>query len=332
MAVTEYILSNRDSHTIFGIFMPRLVHFPIILLCIIVLTGPVFAGEVNVTYLYNLSDFDGTIPYNAARTFADEKWGEIYVVTTGGVDIYNSSGMQTFHFDYDRELGGVFDAAVDEKGNILLLTYRDGVYRITHCNYRGDPKFSVQLQTLPPEFDDFKPGRMVFRDGRIYLVSQAAMKMVIVDESGAFIAGYDFAVIFNMNDQQRVDNGIEGFTLDSKGNILFTIPALGRGYICTDEGVITEFGKRGSGPGKFGVPSGIASDKDGNLYVTDKLRGVVIVFDKNLNYIKEFGYRGLRPGNLIVPNEITIDRKTIRVYVSQMRRRGVNIYQISYEQ
>jgi hypothetical protein len=310
--------------------MRYMKYFPIALLLILTTAARVLAGEINVTYLYNLSDFDGTIPYNAARTFADEKRGEIYVVTSSGVDIYNSSGMQIFNFDYDRELGGVYDAAVDEKGDILLLAYRDGGYCIVHCNYRGDPKYSVTVGKIPPEYDNFRPGRMVYREGRIYLLSQAQMQVVVVDGNGSFVSGYDFAVLLNMNEQQRVDNGIDGFSFDNKGNMLFVISIIGRGQICSTEGVITEFGKRGSGPGKFGVPSGIAADANGNLLVTDKLRGVVIIFDKELRYIKEFGFRGLRPGNLIVPSEITIDMKTNRVYVSQMRRRGVNIYQITY--
>lgn len=290
------------------------------------------AGEIKATYLYNLSDFDGTIPYNAVRTFADEKRGEIYAVTSGGIDIYNSSGMQVYHFDYDRELGGVFDAAVDDRGDILLLTYRDGAFRIVHCNYRGDPKSSVILDRLPPEFENFRPGRMVYRDGRIYLISQSEMKVVKIDVDGTFVTGYDFAVLFNMTEQQRVDNGIDGFSLDNKGNMLFIIPALGKGEICSPDGIITEFGKRGSGPGKFGVPSGIVADRDGNLLVTDKLRCVVMIFNKEREFVKEFGYRGFRPGNLVVPNEITVDIGTNRVYVSQMRRRGVNIYQLSNEE
>jgi DNA-binding beta-propeller fold protein YncE len=238
--------------------------------------------------------------------------------------------MQVYHFDYDRELGGVFDAAVDDAGDILLLTYRDGVYRIVHCNYRGDPVSSVDLKNLPDEFEGFRPGRMVYRNGLLYLANQSGMQVIVVDSKASFITGYDIAVLFSLTEQQRMDSGIDGFTLDNKGNMLFTISALGRAYRTSLDGTITEFGKRGSGPGKFGVPSGIAADREGNLLVTDKLRGVVMIFDKEMRFVKEFGYRGLRPGNLIVPNEITVDSNTNRVYVSQMRRRGVNIYQITY--
>ena len=301
-----------------------------VLLVMAAAPAPAEENNISVAYLYNLSDFDGTIPYNNARTFADEVRGETYVVSSGGVDIYNATGMQVYHFDYDRELGGVFDAAVDDNGDILLLTYKDGTYRIVQCNYRGEPRSYIELKDLPPDFEGFRTNRMVYRAGRLYLANQAEMRVVVTDANASFIKGYDLATMFNFTDQQRMDSGVDGFTVDNKGNMLFTIPALGRAYRCPPDGTIIEFGKRGSGPGKFGVPSGIAADKAGNLLITDKLRGVVIIFDKELKFVKEFGFRGLRPGNLIVPNEITVDTVTNRVYVSQMRRRGVNIYQLSY--
>jgi hypothetical protein len=313
-----------------GTFMNYLRIIPIALLMLFISAATVPAGEINATYLYNLSDFDGTIPYNAARTFVDEPHSEIYAYSSGGVEIYNATGMQVFHFDYDRELGGVFDAAVDDNGDILLLTYKDGAYRIVKCNYRGEPRSFVELKNLPPDFEGFRTNRMVYHGGRLYLANQSEMRVVVTDAEASFIIGYDLAIMFNFNDQQRMDSGVDGFTVDNNGNMLFTIPALGKAYRCALDGTIIEFGKRGSGPGKFGVPAGIAADKAGNLLVTDKLRGVVIIFDKDLKFVNEFGFRGLRPGNLIVPNEITIDTSTNRVYVSQMRRRGVNIYQLSY--
>lgn len=288
-------------------------------------------GTVNAAYLFNLSDFDGTVPYSGARTFTDDARNETYVVATGGIDIYNASGMQVYHFDYDRELGGVFDAAVDEKGDILLLSYRDGVYRIEHCNYRGEPVSSAEIKFLPTEFEGFIPNRMVYHDGLIYLANQAEMRVLAVDSAGNFIRGYDLAVMMNLSDQNRVDAGIGGFTVAKDGNMLFTISTFGRAYRCSVNGEILEFGKRGSGPGKFGVPYGISADKEGNLLVTDKLRCVVLIFNKELQFIKEFGVRGLRPGNLIVPNEISVDTVANRAYVSQMRRRGVNIYQLTYD-
>ncbi len=301
--------------------------------CLVFLLGaaPALAADINAAYLYNLSDFDGVIPYSGARTFTDDPRGETYVVETGGVDIYNPSGMQVYHFDFDREIGGVFDAAVDETGDILLMTYRDGAYRIVHCNYRGEPVSSVELKYLPAEFEGFVPTRMSYHAGLIYLANQVEMRAVVVDTEGNFIRGYDFAVMLNLSEQERADSGIGGFSVDSKGDMLFTLSIFGTACRCGFDGTMGQFGKRGSGPGKFGVPYGIAADKNGNMFVTDKLRCVILIFDKDLKFVKEFGTRGLRPGNLIVPNEISVDADAGRVYVSQMRRRGVNIYQLTYQ-
>ena len=44
-------------------------------------------------------------------------------------------------------------------------------------------------------------------------------------------------------------------------------------------GEVAQFGRPGSGPGKFGVVAGIAADEAGYIYVADRLRSVVLVFD-----------------------------------------------------
>ncbi|QXE85615.1 hypothetical protein KP003_14645 [Geomonas nitrogeniifigens] len=289
------------------------------------------AESVTATYLYSLSDFNGVMPYSGARTFADEARGEVYVVAGGGVDIFNSSGMLIYHFDYDRELGGVYDAAVDEQGRILLLSHKENEYRIVQCNYRGEPQRSFPLRNLPPEFEAFRPGRMVYRAGEVYLADQGGMYVAILDPEGRFLRGYDIATLYQFNDRQRMENGIEGFMVDNNRNMLFVVGALGRAVIQSPDGTIKEYGKRGSGAGKFGVPGGIAEDRFGNILVTDKLRGVIMIFSKDFQFLREFGFRGTRPSNVIVPNEITVDTAAGRVYVSQMRRRGVNIYQLTYQ-
>jgi hypothetical protein len=89
---------------------------------------------------------------------------------------------------------------------------------------------------------------------------------------------------------------------------------------------VQAFGARGSSPGKFNVVSGIAADDKGNIYLTDTLRCVVMVFDKELNFRKEFGFRGLEPGNLIAPMELAVNSD--RVYVAQTRSRGVSVYRM----
>jgi hypothetical protein len=100
-------------------------------------------------------------------------------------------------------------------------------------------------------------------------------------------------------------------------------------YRLAADGTLASFGRRGSGPGRYGVPWAVAVDRMGNIFICDKLRCVILVFDKNLKYVYEFGFRGLGPGNLIVPIAIEIGDND-RAYVGQLLNRGVSVYQLSY--
>ena len=55
---------------------------------------------------------------------------------------------------------------------------------------------------------------------------------------------------------------------------------------------MTSFGRPGSAAGRFGVIAGITFDSRGNIFVADRLKCVVMAFDKNFTFLAEFGYRG----------------------------------------
>lgn len=52
---------------------------------------------------------------------------------------------------------------------------------------------------------------------------------------------------------------------------------------------MTSFGRSGSAAGRFGVIAGIAVDRQGRVIVADKLKSVVMVFDKDFTFLSEFG-------------------------------------------
>ena len=88
-----------------------------------------------------------------------------------------------------------------------------------------------------------------------------------------------------------------------------------KAFVVSPDGKVTaSFGKAGSAPGLFGIVGGIAKDDQGNYLVVERLRSVVMVFDKEFRFLKEFGYRGDKPGNLIRPNEVAVGNagKTLR--------------------
>lgn len=291
-------------------------------------------AAVKGTYLYNLSNFTGAIPYQSAKIFTDNENREIYVSNWGeqSVRIFNDSGMEVYQFGDDEALASILDGQIEKDGSILLLSYTRGEnrakYLLIHCNYRGEAKSEIEIQNFPAGFSDVEPSRMIMRGGNLYLADINRMKVVVTDINGVFKEGYDLASILELTEQQRADSGLGGFTVDKEGNLFFTVPVFFSAYKVSPDRQLSFFGKKGSGPGKFSVISGIVTDDKGYIYVADKLRCVVMIFDKEFNFQNEFGYRGLRPGRLIVPMDLEIDGKN-RLYVTQMRKRGISVFQIT---
>lgn len=296
---------------------------------------PNATAGVKSAFLYNLSNFSGKIPYNDVRLHVDRDRDEVYVVDRGIVNVFNEAGMEVFWFGDDPTLGAVYDLAVNQKGDIFLLSYdfsrpaAGPKYWITRCNYRGEPKAMISVSALSSEFSGFFPNRLFVRGDGFFLASTNKMQAIVVDQKGVFKKGYDLAKIIEIPEKDRPDTEIFGFSLDRSGNMLFTVAVLFKAYVVSPEGkVIASFGKAGSAPGMFGIVSGIAVADDGNYLVLERLRSVVMVFDKEFRFLQEFGYRGDKPGNLIRPNDLAVGNSG-KLYVTQVRNRGISVFSLS---
>ncbi len=311
--------------------------------------GLLFAeeGQVSASYLYTLSNFTGIYPISWAKLDVDKTNDEVYVVSLTKIKVFNETGMEIYTFNETGELGWVSDIAVHKTGDIYVLTYRPeaGHNEIIRCDFRGEPLSTIELKNLPEEYTGFVPNRIVVQDDTFYLANTNEMKVIVADISGVFQKGYNIAPIIQKDiekeygdnekqkereqEKERQDSGMTGFSVDGGGNILFTNSALARVYRVSVDGTLRSFGQRGSSPGKFGVPADVVTDTTGKyLLVADTLRCVILVFDKDFRFITEFGMRGYNPSNLVGPMYMAVDSKN-RVYVSQLRNRGVNVYQIA---
>lgn len=299
------------------------------LLFICLFVSPAPGMGIKATYLYNLSDFDGLIPYNWARVYVDNGFKEVYVFFNNEVHIFNNSGMDVFEFF--SEYRTILDLTVDPGGNLILLVNNGTTLSLVRCNYRGEPIGEIRRTSNPAEYplSSFTEMRRV--GDKLYFANLAGLRVEVFDMVGNFVKGYDLApsLVDILSNKEMKEAIMGGFDVDSDGNIFFTLPIKGGAYRLNVDGTISAISRRGSGPGKFGVPSAIAVDRMGNVFVCDKLRCVVVIFDKELNYITEFGYRGLGPGNLVVPVSIAIGDDGM-VYVSQLLRRGVSVFHLEY--
>jgi hypothetical protein len=294
------------------------------------------AGPVKVGYLYNLSNFTGPIRISAPRVSVDTERNEVSVLYQNVVRVFNDSGMETYRFGDDLDVGGIVDVTNDKAGNILLLSYKwseadaSNIGMITRCNYRGEPTGELRLRNLPPQFAGFGPQRVIYKNDHLYFINLMDLRIVVTDQEGNFAKGYDLFQLLELPEKDRGDIELMDLTVHSDGSMLFTIPILFRAYRLYPDGKILSFGKPGGAPGRFNIVSSMVIDSAGNYLIVDKLKYTVMVFDDKHNYVTQFGFKGRKPGNLIAPDQIVIDGGD-RVYITQNGRRGVNVYKVIHE-
>jgi len=305
----------------------------IITIVVLMFALPALSNAVQASFLYTLSDFTGPFLIGGGRMFVDKDRNEAYIMYQNVVRIFNENGLETYRFNEDNNLGRLSALAVDRDGTIFFLSYNDrGEYGIVRCNYRGEPTGRIEVAGLPSDFADyqkFSPNHMVYREGQFYLADSHNLRIAVADKNGKVQKTYDLIPLFDLKEKDRADLEMGSFSVDSEGNMLFTVPVLFSATVLSPEGTVRNFGQPGSIPGKFGVVSGIVADNKGNYLVADKLKSVINVFNKGTQFLMEFGGRGNGPDNLIVPDVLAVDGSD-KVYVTQGGNRGISVFRLIY--
>jgi len=304
-------------------------------------------AEVAASFRYRLASFSGPVSSLWAKLDVDRERDEVYALNQrqNDIRIFDDHGMEIFVFGEDHSTAA--DIAIGRDGDIFILSTGYQSAAVHLLNYRGEHVAEIELKNAPSGFSEFVADRLLFRDESLYLVDSSALLVMVVDERGYFEKGYDLKtklrphvprddeVKGELRNTDRVVSDFEyvelgGIAVDAQGNIVFTIPVWFSAFRLRADGEMQHFGKAGSAPGKFGVASGVATDDAGYIYVSDRLRSVVLVFDPNLVFQTEFGYRGDRPSNLIVPDDLAIDSNG-NLYVGQAANRGVSVFRVVHE-
>lgn len=282
-------------------------------------------GPFEVEYLHKLSTNFGNLPLSGVGLSYDPIHREVYVTGDGPIRVFNDSGMETYTFRDSPELAATQGIAAMADGDLVALVRRSAGWALLRCTFRGDVIAEIVPRNVPEPYASLTPTAMRYANRKIYLSDNNAMHVLVLDETGEYVASYDLAEKIEAADK-RAELGIRGFGVDGEGNVLFTVQPLFRAFVMTPEGVVQGFGRRGSAPGKFNIVGGVARDGEGNYYVADLLKSAVLVFDPQFRFVKEFGYRGSRPGSLAVPDEIVIGGE--KLFVSNRGRKGVSVFHV----
>lgn len=274
---------------------------------------------VSLAYLYDVATLDGPIAMSWATLGYDADRRELYVIAPGeGVRVFNRTGVEVYRFGDEGELGWVRGVAVIENGDLLLLSEREGT-RVLRTDFRGTQTGELRF-AAPATLGTFAPTRLAYRDGLVYLADTSRLKLLVTDLKGATVRAVDLAPMA-LEGATANGNELHGFSVDPRGNVLFTIPTRFHAYVLAPDGTLRVFGQRGSRPGLFNVVGPIVADEEGNVFVADQLRRVVMVFGPDLKFVGEFA--GGDAG-LVIPSELAVGNGVL--FVSQGGNRGVSAF------
>jgi len=85
---------------------------------------------------------------------------------------------------------------------------------------------------------------------------------------------------------------------------------------------ITEWGSEGSGNGQFIYPFGIASDRSGNIYITDSGNNRIQVFTGTGEFVRALGMKGTGDGEFRDPRGVAVDGNG-SVYVADCKNNRI---------
>jgi DNA-binding beta-propeller fold protein YncE len=128
-------------------------------------------------------------------------------------------------------------------------------------------------------------------------------------------------MVFNAKHQQESAFGADilarpgGIALDRENRFLYVVDTENDQVIVFDADsfkLVRRIGVSGkkhtlTAPGTFSLPTNVAVDKEGDVYVTDTLNNRVEIFDADGNFISMFGKHGDGPGYFARPKGIAVD-------------------------
>ncbi len=145
--------------------------------------------------------------------------------------------------------------------------------------------------------------------------------VVVDDDDRVFVSDGKLGKVLVFNAKHQVQDQIKGLVdpvglaLDRENRLLYVVDTQQDQVLVYDADTLKPLRKIGtagkkhtlSTPGDFALPSDIALDKDGNVYVTDTLNWRVEIFDAEGKFISQFGKHCDAIGCFERPKGIAVD-------------------------
>jgi len=206
------------------------------------------------------------------------------------------------------QLEGPAGVAVDSSGDVWVAD--TGHHRVQEFNSKGE--FVREFGAVGSgngEFNSGPYGIAVSSVGNVYVGDGGNGRVQEFNSKGEFVRAFGSKGTGNGQFGGRL-----GVAVDSEGHV-WTIeagsePLVGKTRVqeFTAEGVyVGQFGKEGAGNGQFKLPTGIAVDSKGNVWVADTGNNRVQELKPTGEFVRAFGAEGVGNGQFKEPRGVAID-------------------------
>jgi DNA-binding beta-propeller fold protein YncE len=184
------------------------------------------------------------------------------------------------------EIGRIPAIAGDADGNIYIIQRDPGIDSIIVTNSEG-----TVLRSFGKGLFEYAHSIRLDADGNVWAVDAQTSMIYKFSPLGDLLLEIN---VGGVPDIERIQRAAADIAFGPGGSIYVADGyANGRVVVYDSSGrKLREWGRRGTGPGEFNLPHGIAVGSDGTVYVADRENGRIQLFTPEGDYLREWRYGG----------------------------------------